>query len=89
MALNKMIIFYYCNSYSDVLKYFFKALENDLLVSSSFLRASSNSALCCSGKLGASLPAASSNNFISLATSLEAKHDNGIAHFYILLLDNF
>ena len=58
-------------TYSGVLKYFFSAVENDLLVSNSFLLARSSSALCWSGSAGPSLPAASSNSFISDATSLK------------------
>ena len=57
-------------TYSGVLKYAFSALEKDLLVSSNFLLAMSSSALWWSGRLGASRPAESSSNFISLATSL-------------------
>ena len=57
-------------AYSGVLKYALRAFEKDLLVSSNFLLARSSSALWWSGRLGASLPAESSNNFISLATSL-------------------
>ena len=57
-------------TYSGVLKYAFRALENDLLVSNNFLLARSSSALWWSGRLGASLPAESRSSFISLATSL-------------------
>ena len=57
-------------TYSGVLNYAFRALENDLLVSNNFLLARSSSALWWSGRLGASLPAESSSSFISLATSL-------------------
>ena len=59
------------STYSGVLKYFLSAVEKDLLVSSSFLLARSSSWRCWSGRAGASLPAASSNSFISLATSLQ------------------
>ena len=40
----------------------------------------------CSGNIGASRPAASSNNFISLATSLEVKVVNTIMVVMIMLM---
>ena len=61
------------STYSGVLKYFLSAVEKDLLVSSSFLLARSSSWRCWSGRAGASLPAASSSSFISLATSLQQR----------------
>ena len=50
------------------------------------VKAGEGNAETCSGNIGASRPAASSNNFISLATSLEVKVVNTIMVVMIMLM---
>ena len=49
-------------------------------------KAGEGNAETCSGNIGASRPAASSNNFISLATSLEVKVVNKVMVVMIMLM---